>query len=181
MLLSIRALILTWSAMTWFSSGGYSRCSGLRQTLSGSRYVGRLVPVARGGSWRIRTDPNRQHQFLWTMTFCKTLIRLCRVPVSCNGTAHFSLCYNFYRVPIPTFIALSSIHRCRCVIFIGTWHLWCCLQVMNREARRLEKEIKEVLEEMSSDEEAKVGMIGSVTISWQVAAMWRTQISKDPN
>jgi hypothetical protein len=27
---------------------------------------------------------------------------------------------------------------------------------MNREARRLEKEIKEVLEEMSSDEEAKV-------------------------
>ena len=30
------------------------------------------------------------------------------------------------------------------------------LQVMNREARRLEKEIKEVLEEMSSDEEIKV-------------------------
>ena len=28
---------------------------------------------------------------------------------------------------------------------------------MNREARRLEKEIKEVLEEMSSDQEAKVG------------------------
>ena len=27
---------------------------------------------------------------------------------------------------------------------------------MNREARRLEKEIKEVLEEMSSDQEAKV-------------------------
>ena len=27
---------------------------------------------------------------------------------------------------------------------------------MNREARRLEKEIKEVLEEMSSDEEIKV-------------------------
>lgn len=32
-------------------------------------------------------------------------------------------------------------------------------QVMNREARRLEKEIKEVLEEMSSDEEAKARLL----------------------
>ena len=31
---------------------------------------------------------------------------------------------------------------------------------MNREARRLEKEIKEVLEEMSSDEEIKVILHG---------------------
>jgi len=32
-------------------------------------------------------------------------------------------------------------------------------QVMNREARRLEKEIKEVLEEMSSDDEAKMRLL----------------------
>lgn len=32
-------------------------------------------------------------------------------------------------------------------------------QIMNREARRLEKEIKEVLEEMSGDEEAKTRLL----------------------
>ena len=32
-------------------------------------------------------------------------------------------------------------------------------QVMNREARRLEKEIKEVLEEMSGDDEAKMRLL----------------------
>ena len=32
-------------------------------------------------------------------------------------------------------------------------------QVMNREARRLEKEIKEVLEEMSGDDEAKTRLL----------------------
>ena len=32
-------------------------------------------------------------------------------------------------------------------------------QIMNREARRLEKEIKEVLEEMSGDEEMKVKLL----------------------
>jgi len=32
-------------------------------------------------------------------------------------------------------------------------------QVMNREARRLEKEIKEVLEEMSGDDEAKIRLL----------------------
>ena len=31
----------------------------------------------------------------------------------------------------------------------------CFLQVMNREAKRLEKEIKEVLDEMGTDSEAK--------------------------
>ena len=32
-------------------------------------------------------------------------------------------------------------------------------QIMNREARRLEKEIKEVLEEMSGDEEMKIKLL----------------------